>query len=1253
MSNNSENLHVYDRVIDTAQRNSLSVLSDFITPESVVLDLGCGSGALGRHLIKYKSCTVDGITYNEKEAQQAIKNYREVYVADLDRTDLQDFFPDKKYDFIICADVLEHLKNPEKILEQAKLLLKFSGKLLISIPNANYCGLIAELMNGKFNYREEGLLDKTHLRFYTRSTLLSFLEKNGWVTTDFEEVEVPLNASEFKVDFDLLPPSVSRYLLAIPDALTYQFIISASCQNVSNKTDSEISKNNFLLERKPIFTSQVYFDYSNGFSEDKKNVAHGFIGEPHQEVVFNIPNSEDPIKNIRFDPADRPGYLYLYEMSFESDNGLKVWSWEPTSHGLDEIFTHLNEIIISTPYVDSKSRILLLTGDDPWLKFSVPDSIKNHLPGKLKVVVGWPMSSDYLAAVKEFREIENKYYEKQYLLEHENIKNSELIHELKVQISSINKDKCDSEDLILALKNNLLLETKERVSYQNKSVELELNNGALKDYLDDIHQSRLFKATRPISSMKMKFDRFFSKNHQPKLQNSLKPIERENYPVNIIVPVYKGLSDTKNCIESVLSSNTLSAWRLIVINDASPEPEVTSWLREIAQNEPRLELYENIENLGFVGTVNRGMSLSRTDDVLLLNSDTVVANDWLDRIRNAAYSNENIGSVTPFSTNATICSYPKFCEDNPLPFGLDTASMDKLCAEVNSGKYVEVPTGVGFCMYIRRKCLDQVGLFDTENFGKGYGEENDFCQRAIKAGWKNIHLLDTFVLHTGGVSFGDSKSPREQAAMETMRRLHPRYEADVMNFVRNDPAKHARLALDIARIQKSSKEAPVILNVLHNRGGGTLHHVQELAQILEKKAIFLNLIPAPGGNLIIKRVDPNEAFELIFDINSEFNDLIRILKSLGVAHVHYHHLMDHDKKVFDIANILNVSYDFTAHDYFTFCRNITLTDSKNVYSHPDPLGRCACCEANAPSDFGTTINGWREINKKLLIGARNIIAPSVFTQKIISSFVPKLNVRAIAHPDIKAALPSLKVNNLGNEQSLKVLIIGALSGIKGADILEDVAIAAAKQSIAVEFHLLGYAYRNLKKLPQANLIVYGAYDEKDLPILIKKIDPHVAWFPAQAPETYSYTLSAALQAGLPVVATDIGAFPERLSGRQWSWVMPHSTSTENWLKFFIQIREENFLLKKFLLASEKQDQAESGTEFYKNIYLNNIYPRIDEISQIHVGDLMNFSKKNTMNVVNSKALNMLIHLRSMPFLRTFSKLIPSSFQRKVKSWLLK
>jgi GT2 family glycosyltransferase len=252
-------------------------------------------------------------------------------------------------------------------------------------------------------------------------------------------------------------------------------------------------------------------------------------------------------------------------------------------------------------------------------------------------------------------------------------------------------------------------------------------------------------------------------------------------------------------VRSVLGTTGSARWHMTLIDDASPDQGVRAWLREFARDEPGVTVLENVRNLGFVQTVNLGMRLAGRRDVILLNSDTQVANDWLDRLRAAALARPSVGTVTPFSNNATICSYPQFCVDNTLPPGQDTAAMDRLCAGSNRGQAVEIPTAVGFCMYIRRACLDQVGEFDAANFGKGYGEENDFCLRATALGWKHLHALDVFVYHEGGASFKESRVALQANALAAIRRLHPGYEEMIREFVQQDPARPYREAIDQAR----------------------------------------------------------------------------------------------------------------------------------------------------------------------------------------------------------------------------------------------------------------------------------------------------------------------------------------------------------------------------------------------------------------------------------------------------------------------
>jgi GT2 family glycosyltransferase len=280
--------------------------------------------------------------------------------------------------------------------------------------------------------------------------------------------------------------------------------------------------------------------------------------------------------------------------------------------------------------------------------------------------------------------------------------------------------------------------------------------------------------------------------------------------IDVIIPVYKGLLQTRRCIDSVQCSAQASPFAIVAVDDASPDPEISRHLRELAE-QGRITLLRNESNRGFVHSVNRGMALHPERDVVLLNSDTEVANDWLDRLQRCACGQADVGTVTPFSNNATICSYPFEGWTGGVPGVLGLAALDRLFARVNAGCTVDLPTAVGFCMYIRRACLDRVGLFDAGRFGRGYGEENDFCMRAASAGWRNVLAGDVFVFHEGAVSFSGERSALTESAGKTLADLHPDYVRRVREFTARDAASALRAAVDDARSTTGTDELRQLL----------------------------------------------------------------------------------------------------------------------------------------------------------------------------------------------------------------------------------------------------------------------------------------------------------------------------------------------------------------------------------------------------------------------------------------------------------
>jgi GT2 family glycosyltransferase len=237
--------------------------------------------------------------------------------------------------------------------------------------------------------------------------------------------------------------------------------------------------------------------------------------------------------------------------------------------------------------------------------------------------------------------------------------------------------------------------------------------------------------------------------------------------VDVIVPVYGAAAQFAACLASLERHTDLVRHRLVVIVDGDPgfDPAPLEALAARLGGSPEsgVLVLRNSERRGFAASVNRGMALSR-HDVVLLNSDTVVTRGWLEKLQDAALSHPAIATATPFSNNAGICSLPRFLEPNALPAGWELDAFADLVERASARQRPRLPTGVGFCLYIRRAAIDLFGPFDERAFGLGYGEESEFCFRARKAGWLNVLDDATFIWHVGQSSFGLSRRSRVDAA---------------------------------------------------------------------------------------------------------------------------------------------------------------------------------------------------------------------------------------------------------------------------------------------------------------------------------------------------------------------------------------------------------------------------------------------------------------------------------------------------------
>ncbi|KPX82463.1 Glycosyl transferase family protein [Pseudomonas amygdali pv. mellea] len=280
----------------------------------------------------------------------------------------------------------------------------------------------------------------------------------------------------------------------------------------------------------------------------------------------------------------------------------------------------------------------------------------------------------------------------------------------------------------------------------------------------------------------------------------------DKQPVDVLIPVYDGLAETLECINSALEARKLNRTphRLVVIEDATPVPALRKALKVLA-GKGKITLVQNLINLGFIRSMNRAMALSPRQDVVWLNADTRVHGDWLDRLRNVAYSDEAIASVTPFTNNGELMSFPESRFSHPMPSAPEQARLDDL-ARLTDSPAMEIETGCGFCLYLKREALNSVGYLDEVELLRGYGEETDWCLRASGLGWRHVGAPNVFVAHQGGISFGAEKALRVAHNNAILKRRYPDASSRYDNFCLRDPIRPARQALQRARFAQLAEQ---------------------------------------------------------------------------------------------------------------------------------------------------------------------------------------------------------------------------------------------------------------------------------------------------------------------------------------------------------------------------------------------------------------------------------------------------------------
>ncbi|MCA9255301.1 MAG: glycosyltransferase, partial [Phycisphaerales bacterium] len=662
--------------------------------------------------------------------------------------------------------------------------------------------------------------------------------------------------------------------------------------------------------------------------------------------------------------------------------------------------------------------------------------------------------------------------------------------------------------------------------------------------------------------------------------------------VDIVVPIYNARHDVERCVESVLR-HASGDWRLILVDDCSTDAELVAFLKQTADKHDRVIYLKNEVNGGFVVTANRGMREAGKRDVLLLNSDTITTPRFIEKHVECVYADATTGIATPFTNNGTICSIPDFCRDNALPDGLSVDAYAALVERVSPRSRPEIVTAVGFCMYIRAEVVRQIGLFDEEAFGRGFGEENDFCERARKRGWRIRLVDDCFVAHMGKASFGDEGRALEHENSRTLAKMHPNYFADVAAFCANNPLRDHQDRIRFELTRRRMREFPAALFVLHapitgDQTGGTEHFVRRLVESL---ALPRAVVAWPEGRSLVAmeidrgRVDAAVRYQYdlpveppFFSLRDEVVERIfdEMLDDFDVSFAHIHHLIRWPISLWRRLAARGVPYVYTIHDYYCVCPswNLVRRDTGAVCEcsgASDASATRTCVNAqfaalnmSSPKDAVGLVESHRREFAELLEHATAVCAPSQAALDVARRYhaCAIREGHVVGHGYDHAAREggaAAGVREIAASGPLRVAILGQVAyPAKGADAYVELMKRTA--SMNIEWRVFGaidvYGYRRrLASLGLGDkLILHGDYRREEIVELLREASIDLTLILPQCAETFCFTLSESWLAGVPVIVTRLGALPERVAETGAGVVVDRVDDALSRLKAFVDDR---------------------------------------------------------------------------------------------------
>lgn len=598
-----------------------------------------------------------------------------------------------------------------------------------------------------------------------------------------------------------------------------------------------------------------------------------------------------------------------------------------------------------------------------------------------------------------------------------------------------------------------------------------------------------------------------------------------NKTIDIIIPIYNDFKHLNHLFESI--KNTNCSYNVYIVNDCSTDNRVIPFLQELESSNSNITLINNKKKVGFVQSVNIALNQSK-NDVIIVNTDIILPDFWLERIIKPLIDHEEIATATPFTNNGMICSFPNFCESNDLYMGKSMEDIDSAFSKTNP-RYTIVPTGVFFCMAMRRSAINKIGGFDEENFNNKYCAVTDWCQRAIDAGYINVITENLFVWHDPKADpLSEEETGPLTKSKQKMLEKHPKYDEDNEYYFRSDPHKHIRNYIKWELLKNNHIQYCIAFN--HDWGGGADMYLNNEFDMLNSKdigtlSIKYNVVNGLFLEYYYKSTTTSLYFRTISDIDGYIENL-SINKIIINELVTFNNIKDIQEFILNLKQKNSCKTLYLVHDYYCICPSVNLLDNNNKHCWFPKEQQCINCyptnnNTNKFIQWDGSISDWRIMWEEFLSNCDEIRVFSNSSKKYLDHYYKELPITIVPHKvDYINQISEAKDDGI-----ITIVFLGNFTYSKGGDIVCEMSDIIKEKQINARIIVVG---ENLQEYECENIEFYGSYERENLGKILEGYNTDIIIIASIWPETFSYTTEEAMALNLPVACFNIGAPSERV-----------------------------------------------------------------------------------------------------------------------------